>query len=704
MRIKVDNSLNVKSNATEENVKFRVEASAAMFDILTNKLYSNVIGSIIREIISNAHDSHVVAHNESTPIKVHVPTEFEPYFEVRDFGVSLTPEQMVDVYTVFFKSSKNSSDEQIGGFGLGAKLPFAYTEQFTVTTFLNNIKTEYLCHKEDGVPVLQQMYSCEEESPDGLAVKVPVKPTDCNTFVGELNNFVQFPSFNLDIDSPDVFSGCLVNQKLTDLCRKFNKRVTIYESPENRNNSEVLIRLGGVTYNHSCNPALNCLGWVHNGIRVDLEDEYLKQLPVDFEDHKFYGSSLGKLRVVFDYAIGELQPTASRESLQMTEEQEKELVQEIVYMRSAIKCELAEQAKSLIEKMQNGSQTCGKKLVKLLQDYVDILKEYEITLKCLSDVKVLGSELFSTGVSLHESSLRLDSDSISNCKIIRTSTFGPSDFRKNLFVSFGKKAKVLVTKEKVSDVRNSDVSRSFPAGTSVFVIQLKKKTNTLSFINELENKEPLFFNALFDVEELTTVETYNEKRAKASKASAQTALGPVELDIIKQFGVLPVVTKRDSKDYSISTLIDALESIGATVTVAKTMGEYNKYLKMEGVKSVTDCKYLLKPYVKDAVVVTLYNAVTGDYDKRRLIEVFPEYVPEFFKTLSRKFKQISLNSRVNYRAIVNSACFVNTYGIKEKFDNSLSLEGRFLLSAFEGSYSLRDFCSRHQGETVSITL
>ena len=117
MKIITDKSKDTLSSAQVESTSFTCEASPQMFQILTDKIYKDPISSLVRELISNAHDSHVQAGTLSTPIDIHVPSELEPVFSVRDYGVSMSEEDIKTVYTVFFRSSKNDNDDQVGGFG-----------------------------------------------------------------------------------------------------------------------------------------------------------------------------------------------------------------------------------------------------------------------------------------------------------------------------------------------------------------------------------------------------------------------------------------------------------------------------------------------------------------------------------------------------------------------------------------------------------
>lgn len=119
-------------NNTRGNISsFKMKRSAKAFSILSSGIYANKIRAIIRELSCNAYDSHVEAGKKDVPFEVHLPTHFEPYFYVRDYGTGLTHQQVFDVYTTYFESTKTDSNDYIGALGLGSKSPFSYTENFT---------------------------------------------------------------------------------------------------------------------------------------------------------------------------------------------------------------------------------------------------------------------------------------------------------------------------------------------------------------------------------------------------------------------------------------------------------------------------------------------------------------------------------------------------------------------------------------------
>lgn len=164
----------IVSNVAEIG-EFRIRNSAKAFSILSSGLYANKIRAIIRELSCNAVDSHTAAGKADTPFDVHLPSQLEPYFSIRDYGTGLTHDQVTNIYTTYFESTKTNSNAFIGALGLGSKSPFSYTDNFTVTAIRDGIKGIYSAFiNEQGVPSIAVMMQEPTDEPAGVEVKFSV--------------------------------------------------------------------------------------------------------------------------------------------------------------------------------------------------------------------------------------------------------------------------------------------------------------------------------------------------------------------------------------------------------------------------------------------------------------------------------------------------------------------------------------------------
>ena len=180
--------------------EFRIRNSAKAFNILSSGLYANKIKAVIRELSCNALDSHVAAGTDK-PIDVHIPTYLEPYFSVRDYGTGLDHDQVTNIYTTYFESTKTNSNSFIGALGLGSKSPFSYTENFTVTAIKDGVKRIYTAFINDqGVPSIALMTTEETDEHNGVEIRFAVEnQNDFYKFEQEAANvfrwFKELPNF-----------------------------------------------------------------------------------------------------------------------------------------------------------------------------------------------------------------------------------------------------------------------------------------------------------------------------------------------------------------------------------------------------------------------------------------------------------------------------------------------------------------------------
>lgn len=192
--MKLDNGSNVLLDTnTDGSHQFQITANATAFQILSSGLYSDKVRAVIRELACNAYDSHIAAGKSDVPITVVLPTLLDATFTVRDYGVGLDHEQVVSLYTNYFSSDKRNTNSLTGGFGLGSKSPFAYTDSFSVIARKNSVARLYLCHlNESGAPSLVKVSEEQTSDADGVDVSFAVKTEDILQFQSKAVHVLQW--------------------------------------------------------------------------------------------------------------------------------------------------------------------------------------------------------------------------------------------------------------------------------------------------------------------------------------------------------------------------------------------------------------------------------------------------------------------------------------------------------------------------------
>lgn len=260
--------------------EFRIRNSAKAFNILSSGLYANKIKAIVRELSCNAVDSHTAAGKADTPFDVHLPNQLEPWFSIRDYGTGLSHDQVTNIYTTYFESTKTASNEFIGALGLGSKSPFSYTDNFTVTAIKDGKKGIYSAFiNEQGVPSIALMMSEDTTEPAGVEVKFSVND--------------RYDFYKFEEEARSVYKWFKLQPVVTGVSH-FEVRPVEYETQDiipgvhHKGGYDSVAIMGNIAYRIEVPNAETNLGDLHTLLRCGL---------------------------VMEFGIGELDFQASREGL-----------------------------------------------------------------------------------------------------------------------------------------------------------------------------------------------------------------------------------------------------------------------------------------------------------------------------------------------------------------------------------------------------
>jgi hypothetical protein len=161
----------------QASIEMGISTSAEFFNILSTTLYKDQMLAVVREVLCNAWDSHIESGIKDTPISITINKE---QFIVKDFGKAIHHDDIGPIYGVYGNSTKKNDGTQTGGFGLGCKAPFAYTDHFEVTSCHEGVKTIYHLSKaaiqSNGKPAIIPIASFPTTE-TGLTVKIDIKNT-----------------------------------------------------------------------------------------------------------------------------------------------------------------------------------------------------------------------------------------------------------------------------------------------------------------------------------------------------------------------------------------------------------------------------------------------------------------------------------------------------------------------------------------------
>lgn len=317
MKLTTNTQKAILTNVGEQG-EFSIKNSAHAFKILSSGLYSNKIKAIVRELSCNAIDSHIEANTLDIPFEVHLPNQLEPYFSVRDYGVGLNHEEVTQIYTTYFESTKQESNDYIGALGLGSKSPFSYTDNFTVTTIKDGVQRIYSAFINDaGCPGIVLMGESESDLGNGVEVKFSVSAqSDINKFCNEAEGI-----FRWFEHKPDVSGNSSYCVRETEYSfRNVVPGVHLRKNAGYNRNYPIAIQ-GNIAY----------------PVKIPASDE--------FDDIK----RLFNIPLVLEFNIGDLDISASREELSYI----PLTIENIVTKLRTVNDEISRYVKADVDKIDN---------------------------------------------------------------------------------------------------------------------------------------------------------------------------------------------------------------------------------------------------------------------------------------------------------------------------------------------------------------
>jgi hypothetical protein len=275
---------------------FSIKATAKAFAILSSGLYSDKILAIVRELSCNAYDAHVAAGKKDTPFEIKLPTTLDPTLYVKDYGVGLSHEEVLDLYTTYFDSSKTDSDDYIGALGLGSKSPFSYVQTFSVESRHNGVKRLYTAFiGETGVPSIAKLGEETTTESNGVTISLAGKSSDVENFRAATRKALMY--FN---PMPQISGGGVTAFALEHTVSGSNWKVRKADYYAHMRGAYVI--QGQVAY--------------------PIEREVLSQNGMSVESYNVLG-----LDIDFTVPIGKVEVAASREALSYTKTTIKNLIE-----------------------------------------------------------------------------------------------------------------------------------------------------------------------------------------------------------------------------------------------------------------------------------------------------------------------------------------------------------------------------------------
>jgi hypothetical protein len=286
------------------------EDRAAIIEVLRSKLYSDKILAPIREYSTNAADAHVESGCSNTPIKIVLPTQIYPELRIRDYGQGLTPDEIESIYIKYGRSTKRNTNAQTGQLGLGCKSAFAYGDNFVVISYKEGVKTIYNLTISGVCTIIAAEPMTDDDKP-GIEIVVPVKSDDVSEFQNKALQFFKYWKVCPDLKGGDVGRIDTLREELATKPLFSEDDWEIRPSRDYYSDHNGVAVMGNVPYP---------INWDLISNKINLRSNDKDQILYDF---------IRSNKTILRFNIGDLDFSASRESLEYTEKTCKVIVAKV---------------------------------------------------------------------------------------------------------------------------------------------------------------------------------------------------------------------------------------------------------------------------------------------------------------------------------------------------------------------------------------
>lgn len=210
-------AVEVETHITGEKIAMglHVQATPHLMNVLTN-LYTRPKRAAIREYATNARDAQIEAGYVG-PIEVELPNPMAPFLTIRDHGVGLSREDIIEIYSQYGASTKRETDDQQGCLGLGCKAALAIAQQFTLVSVKNHKRTTVVVSREQDGGSMTINSVIDTTEANGTTVQIPVDPADAHLYRKEadfLFGFWDEGTVLVDGEQPARINGLDISEEI----------------------------------------------------------------------------------------------------------------------------------------------------------------------------------------------------------------------------------------------------------------------------------------------------------------------------------------------------------------------------------------------------------------------------------------------------------------------------------------------------------
>ncbi len=197
----------IESGGIASRKDFTIAAGAHIMAVLSG-LYKDPIDAMVREYLTNMFDAvqALIRTNPSAtiiPSILSLPTSLRQELVFTDNGIGMSRDTVMDVYSQYGNSTKNDSNLEVGGFGLGSKTAFCYNDGSTWTIESRYAGEKHIfmaCIGENGVPSLVHVSSTPSKEHSGVTIRIPIRRNDIPACYTAASKYVPYFTHPLTVE------------------------------------------------------------------------------------------------------------------------------------------------------------------------------------------------------------------------------------------------------------------------------------------------------------------------------------------------------------------------------------------------------------------------------------------------------------------------------------------------------------------------
>ena len=289
-------------------------------NLLSKKMYSNPIKTIMTEYVQNALDTHRNIHSNKK-IKIILPSQTFLWYIVQDFGEGMSKNFILNNLIKYGMSTKTQTNKLYGGFGIGFKASAIYCDNFTMIVNYNNIKYVYDVTNHEGSGNITLLYEEPTNECNGTTIKIPVNINDVTKFNQIYNDGI----YQLLYDKIDVYQYINSECKKLSIKNEFinineytyiniNKLVYTYTTPRMRlfNDNIFINSINDEDINNISKIIKTSSKLYFNDDDINILNEYYNIIHKILYCYSFYNSNV--FECIINIPIGKFDLNVNRET------------------------------------------------------------------------------------------------------------------------------------------------------------------------------------------------------------------------------------------------------------------------------------------------------------------------------------------------------------------------------------------------------